>query len=273
MNRDNLFIHTIFYDEKTRKSVPAEHIPIDNSGGEKHFYEVQPIYEVLLKNNFPENAWVGFLSPRFFEKTKLKYRDLKNATSFLNNDTDVFLFSSCYDEATYWINPWVQGEAHHPGLMQLSMDLAKNAGYSANLETFVATLKTTVYSHYLLAKPHFWREWQRIVQIYMEMVNSRKELLTLGTFHREKITSIHPFVVERIPSMILANGGFKSSFSKKLYKKQFPSFDVNGEVLSKIEHSKQAFIEDRNLRNLQEYHRLVKSFISKQEDYAKRMSN
>jgi len=272
VNDDNFFIHTIFYDKQTRQLVPAEHIPLDNSCGNKFTYEAEPIYEALSKNKFPENAWISFLSPRLYEKTKLKYRDLKDATSLLSNDTDIFLFSSHYDQATYWINPWIQGEAHHPGLMKLSKDLAMNADYDLNLETFISTLKTTVYSHYFLAKPRFWREWQRVVRIYMEMVNSSKTLMKLGTFHRGEISSIHAFVIERIPSMILANGGFESSFSVKLYEKQYPEFDAKGELLTKIENAKLQFIKDRDMRYLQEFKKLVLCFISRQDDHAKSLS-
>lgn len=267
MNQDNLFVHSIFYDAQTKNSIPAEHIPIDNTNGSQYGYEVVPIYETLAKTNFPENAWISFLSPRLYEKTKLRYRDLKDAKSLLSNDTDIFLFSSHYELVSLFINPWVQGESCHPGLMKISMDLAKKAGYSVNLETFVSTAKTTVFSHYFLAKPRFWREWQRLVRIYVEMINSSKELKNSGTLHRKKLTSIHAFVVERIPSMILANGGFKSAYSQKLYKKQYQKFDIKGELLSKIELSKQRFIEDRDFRHLIEYKRLVSRFEFKRQAY------
>ena len=269
MNQDNLFFHSIFYDTQTRASIPAEHIPIDNTNGSQYSYEIEPIYKTLAENNFPENAWVGFFSPRLYEKTKLRYRDLKDATSLLSNDTEIFLFSSHYELVSLSINPWVQGEACHPGLLKISMDLAKKAGYSVNLETFVSTAKISVFSNYFLAKPRFWREWQRLVRIYWEMINSSRELKHMGTLHREKITSIHAFVVERIPSMILANGGFESAFSPKLYEKQYPKFDINGELLSKIELSKQQFIEDREFRHLIEYKKLIRRFVFKQNAYDK----
>ena len=269
MNQDNLFVHSIFYDSKTRAGIPAEHIPIDNTNGSQYSYEIEPIYETLAANNFPENAWVGFFSPRLYEKTKLRYRDLKDTTSLLSDDTEIFLFSSHYELVSLFINPWIQGEACHPGLLEISMALAKKAGYSVNLETFIGTAKTSVFSHYFLAKPRFWREWQRLVRIYMEMINSSREFKDLGTFHREKITSIHPFVVERIPSMILANGGFESAFSPKLYEKQYPKFDIKGELLTKMDLTKQQFIEDREIEHLNEYARLVRRFIFKQTAYDK----
>ena len=63
-------VFQIFYDEDTRKILDPAFLPLDNSNAARpDWLEYWPIRTVLLNNNFADTDYVGFLSPRFFEKT------------------------------------------------------------------------------------------------------------------------------------------------------------------------------------------------------------
>ena len=261
MSYQNIFVHTIIYDENTLSSVPSGHIVLDNSAGTSELFEAPVIAQALIEKKFPENAWVGFFSPKFEEKTGVNLDDITQCLSFKSASTEAFLLSSEFDQAVYWLNPWLQGDAMHPGLMKISKVLAQASGYSFNLETQVCNLSTSVYSNFLLAKPIFWREWLRVYNIYLDLCLRNPELMNFKTTHKGVLLPIHTFVMERVPSMILNHSKFTASFSRQLYSKQFSDNNVLGQLLDQIEFYKNQFIDSGNYAYLNDYKKTVEKFI------------
>tara|TARA_E500000178_G_scaffold174831_1_gene173869 strand:- start:147 stop:962 length:816 start_codon:yes stop_codon:yes gene_type:complete len=261
MSDQNIFAHTIIYNEKTRNSVPSGHIVLDNSAGIWELFETPAIAKTLIEKKFPENAWVGFFSPKFNEKTGLNLEKITQCQSFKSASTEAFLFTSEFDEAVYWLNPWLQGDAMHPGLMKISKILAQASGYRFNLDTRICNLSTSVYSHYLFAKPIFWREWLRVYNIYLDLCLRNPKLMNFKTTHKGEVLPIHAFVMERVPSMILNHSKFKASFSRQLYSEQFSDKSVLGQLLDQIEFYKNHFKDSGNFAYLNDYRKTVKKFI------------
>ena len=170
MKNKNLNLYGIFYNEETRLNLDAELIPLDNTSGPKHLYESWPILNFLSENSLVETQWYGFLSPKYTVKTGLTRSDIEAGLARIPDQSEVFLFSSHFPQAAYSLNVWLQGDAIHPGLMDITQDLAFRAGYNVDLRRSITTLDTAVFSHYLVAKPVFWREWCRIVNIYFDMM-------------------------------------------------------------------------------------------------------
>ena len=59
-------------------------------------------------------------------------------------------------------------------------------------------------------------EWFRIVEVYFKMLIENDELLLLRTGHGEEAMEMHPFIIERVPSLILAAGNFKARSCDKI---------------------------------------------------------
>ena len=191
--------------------------PLDNSKGPPEFREIVPIYTYLKEHKVSESDWIGFFSPKFAEKTSLTSSDIITEIEHSSDDVDAFLFTSFWSQIAFYKNVWEQGEYDHPGLSAVCQQLADRAGYQFDLLDSVSTLNNSVFSHFLVANGKFWKEWSRIVEIYFHMITEDESLFQASTEHVSESLCIHPFVVERVPSLILQMGGMSGQFCRKIF--------------------------------------------------------
>ena len=85
------------------------------------------------------------------------------------------------------------------------------------------------------------------------MLNQNKTLSETCTFHRGKSMPIHCFIIERIPSLILAAGKFKASFDPRCYEKQCPKHSQQGVLLEAMDECKKMFLHTNEEKWLQKY--------------------
>ncbi|MEK9570692.1 MAG: hypothetical protein VW124_16860 [Paracoccaceae bacterium] len=238
--------YTITYDESTRKNVRSGFLEIDNSKGPGAFREAYPILKFLSANSFDDDEWLGFFSPKLYEKTGVTYQDIKNIAIQAEKGTEVCLLTGQWESAAMWLNVWVQGEAYHHGLMDISQRLAKKAGYNKNLRSEVTCLNTAVFSNFFIAKPIFWREWSRVVQLYFNMVLNDNSLASYLVPYRQSLLPIHSFVLERVASMILINKNFNKQNDERVLHKKIPLDSVLGNNLITIDRYKNLFQKSKN---------------------------
>lgn len=206
----------IYYDDVSYGSIQSGFEPLDNCDGPKEFREIVPIFKYLKENDFDDHEWLGFFSPKFADKTGLGAEDVLAEVTGLADDIDACLFTSQWSEIAFFQNIWEHGEYCHPGLTGLCQMLADRAGYNIDLMKSVSTLNSSVFSHYIVARGKFWREWRRIVEIYLTMISENHELFILETLHEGGALSMHPFIVERVPSMILQDTKFRAIASDRV---------------------------------------------------------
>jgi len=242
----NLTCYMIYYDCKTKNSIEPGFKKLDNTLGYPALREAYPIAKFLSENTTAESGWLGFFSPKFGEKTKIDYSTIERIVNNTTDDTDVCLFSSNWEGAAAYPNVWVQGEFYHPGLLDISQDLAKAAGYDVDLEHIYMGLDQAVFSNFFVAKPSFWEEWLRITSIYLKQIISSDAIFARSTSYRDGQLSIHPFVIERIPSMILLCNNFKASFDLIAYNEALPVDSKIGNDLIKMANYKQLFKDTSN---------------------------
>lgn len=253
----------IFYDDESSKNIADGFIGLDNTKGPKHLFESFPIHKYLTNSySWPDQKWLGFFSPKFFLKTNLTATDVKNSLLKTEHNTQAYLFSSKFDEASLFPNVWVHGEGFHPGLMNISQKLANNAGYKIDLKHSFSCLNTAVFSHYLVAKSAFWREWLRVVNIYFSMLEADRGLARYHTMHKTEKTFIHAFVIERIPTMILMAKKFKSDFSIEVYEKQISISSPKGGTLIRLDHFKKKYLETFDQKWVEKYAALAREYVN-----------
>ena len=250
----------IFFDEKTKASIDPDFIPMDNTSGPAHLFERYPICNYIDSVDFDDNEWVGFFSPKFFQKTLLRGSQVRNIVNEANPDIEVHLFSSFWTHAAVWPNVWVQGESAHPGLLKISQKLAEKCGYELDLKNSLNTLETAVFSNFFVATRSFWLEWRRAVRIYSDMCINDHEISSMKVSYHGNKVDIHTFVVERIASMILLTKKYRTSFHLQAYDRQFSIKTEEGNFAFKMHLCKKEFIETREPNWLAAYDRLVTEY-------------
>ena len=260
MSSPKLKLYSICYDEETSKSIPSGMIPLENIDGPPSLFEAHPIYQYFTQNQVHDDEWFGFLSPKFKKKTDINTTDITRMFDEKSGTCDVCLFTSHYDQAAISLNVWLQGEALHPGLLPISQQLANLSGYEIDLKTKINSLNETVFSHYLIANGKFWREWYRVVSIYFKMMESDLELCKTVTPHQGNLIPVHPFIIERVPTLLLNSEDFVSTFDFSLYRKQIPESCSKDTHLRAIDHCKKMFTLTGDTSWLTRYQKLLNGY-------------
>jgi hypothetical protein len=260
MSKNSTQIYSIHYDEDTSENIPDGFTGLCNKNGPAHLYEFFRIHKFLQENKIAKQKYIGFFSPRFFQKTKITAKDIRDTVDQTPSNTDVCLFSSAVDEASLFPNVWIQGDGCHPGLIWISQKLALNAGYSIDLKRSINSLETAVFSHYLVAQSEFWDEWLRVANIYLDMMKCNEYLRSLKTYHRGKETLIHAFVMERVQTMILNCKKFQTFYDTNLYKRQ-DKFKTNAAKLMQLDECKRMFTKTKNRSWLDEYAVVAREYL------------
>ena len=139
---NKIFIHQIFYNAETRAGVAPEFIPLDNEKNEHpDWFEFWVMLNFLRSNSLEEDAWYGFLSPKFEGKAGVAPSLVIKTLETYGEKAEVALFSPGWDQLAYFVNPWEQGDAWHPGIMAASQEFLNQAGIKVDLKNLVATSK------------------------------------------------------------------------------------------------------------------------------------
>jgi len=209
---ENIEIRHIFYDKETLFRTPSSFIPLDNIDGDKSWYEFFPILNFLKKTKLKENVFYGFLSPRFTFKTGFPAESVINAVKN-NSDKDVVLFSFAWDQLSYFINPWEQGEVWHPGITKATQDFLNYVVLDIKISELFTSRKNSVFSNYIVAKKSYWDRWKALASKFLPYADSPDaEIQSLKTGYLKKETHVlmKVFIQERFPALLLADKEFST---------------------------------------------------------------
>jgi hypothetical protein len=204
-------IFQIYYNEHTSRQVEPQFIGLDNTGAERiDWAEFWPIRHALQTQKFDPNELIGFFSPRFKEKTGMNGAAVMQAIQ--SHDAEVYSFSPFFEQGALYLNPIFQGEAHHPGLVQLIEALLPRIGLRLDPKTFVSDQTTTIFCNYFVAKPALWMRWLGLAEQVFELsergTGPIAEQLRAVTTHRDGGSYCSKvFVIERLISMLIQSEG------------------------------------------------------------------
>src|SRR5271169_1128191 len=112
-----LHIYQILNHYTSRQDLDPGFDVLDNSANERpDWFEYWPIRRFLLNESLNEDAFYGFLSPKFHHKTNLSAALVRDFIGRAAGATDVFLFSPSIHNSAYFLNVFEHGDAEHPGL-------------------------------------------------------------------------------------------------------------------------------------------------------------
>jgi hypothetical protein len=136
---------------------------LDNSSNPRpDWFEYWPIREFLRGEALDENAYYGFLSPKFRLKTGLSSAAVREFILAGKGAADVVLFSPSIHNSAFFLNVFEHGDAEHPGLKDVARRLFEHLGSACDLDALVSDSRNTVHSNYFIAKPRYWRAWLAI---------------------------------------------------------------------------------------------------------------
>lgn len=182
---------------------------LDNSSSERpDWFEYWPIRRFLLEETLQEDAFYGFLSPRFKEKTNLSSAAVFD---FLkeNGTADIVLMTPSLHLTAYYWNVFQYGEFCHPGLLNVSTRFFSRIGQPTNLTELVTHSRNEVHSNYMFAKPRFWKAWLGIIEELIAIAETPAdplgiELRKVTAYRGGNDVEMKIFIMERIPTWMLA---------------------------------------------------------------------
>jgi hypothetical protein len=190
---------------------------LDNSANEQpDWYEYWPIRKFLMNETLDENAFYGFLSPKFKLKTNLSSADVREFIARSDPATDVVLFSPSIHNSAFFLNVFEHGNAEHPGLLRVANDFFARIGHPQRLEELVSDSRNTVHSNYFIAKPRFWRAWLAITEQLYDIAAIPgdplgAELSAPTQYRGSRNVHMKIFLMERVATWILlTDSSFKA---------------------------------------------------------------
>lgn len=206
----DVHLYNIAYSEQTLHATPPGYRVLDNLDSPRNDWrEFWPIRKFLKSAKLDDQAFYGFFSPRFQEKTGLTAALVRGFVREHAARTDVFTFSPQPDMGAFFLNIFEQGEVFHPGLMEASQGFLHAAGLDVDIATLVMDSRQVVFSNYLVARPAFWRQWLSLADKLLEICEGDdpaqaelRAMLTRATTYKGAVER-KVFVQERIASLIL----------------------------------------------------------------------
>lgn len=200
-------LYQIAYSAATRAAVEPGYAVLDNQDNPRpDWYEYWPIRQFLQQQPLDDNAFYGFFSPKFGQKTQLSHAEVVAFVQANAADADVLLFSPQPDMAAFFLNVFEQGETFDPGLIDAFEALLAAIGRPTALRSLVMDSRNTVFSNYFVARPAFWREWLQLNEALFAACEGAdsplKRALTVHTSYQGAQRKV--FLQERVASFLLS---------------------------------------------------------------------
>jgi hypothetical protein len=255
-----LRIYQIFYNDETKNKILPGFIPLDNTRNLRpDWFEFWVILSFLRNNILDDDAWYGFLSPKFYEKTGFDSDFILSVIENHGAFRNVALFSPGWDQLAYFLNPFEQGEVWHPGLMAASQKFVNKYQLEINLSTLVSDTTSSVFSNYVIAKKEFWIQWRKMAEQFFEYVeNSSEHQVTTSYGSLENQFPMKTFIQERLANLILCTNTFKvlspdQSFSAPIFTRLFPDDMKTRRLLQTCDLMKKKYRESKDETYLKMY--------------------
>ncbi len=201
------FVYQIRYDASVE--VDRDFLALDNTANARpDWFEYWATRNFLRTQPLDENAFYGFLSPRFESKTNLSGREVHEFIRRHGEFADVLLFTPSLHLTAYHLNVFKYGDVCHPGLLGLAARFFRRIGCPTNLDTLVTHSGNEVYSNYFVARLNFWRAWLEITERLFEIAESEDDPLGIElrrptTYRGGERVEIKVFLMERVATWLL----------------------------------------------------------------------
>lgn len=204
----DLRLHQIAYSPETLAACDPGFTVLDNLANPRpDWWEIWPIVAALSAAPLDDDAWYGFFSPRFRDKTGLHAAQVREFVTQAAPDADLVSFSPQVDMGAFFLNLFEQNEVFDPGFLAVSQAWAESAGFTADLRTLLMDSRHVVISNYFVARGRFWRRWlgpcRHLIACCEDAASPLHARLVAATTYKGGAQR-KVFLAERIASLILA---------------------------------------------------------------------
>jgi hypothetical protein len=204
-----MHIYQILNHYTSREELDPGFKVLDNSANERaDWFEYWPIRKFLLNEALDEDAFYGFLSPKFKLKSSLSADVVREFIAADDAAADVVLLSPSIHNSAYYLNVFEHGDAEHPGLKSVAKRLFERLELPSDLDSLVSDSRNTVHSNYFIAKPRFWRAWLAINEKMFAIAETPSDALgealrTPTSYRGSSNVQMKIFIMERVATWLL----------------------------------------------------------------------
>lgn len=210
-------LYQVYYDQESKNGLDRSFIPYDNTNPvrDKEF-EYGVIRDIYYNDNpFKTDKYFGVLSWKFTNKTGLKGKEF---ISWINKNKgyDVYMINPFPEYSYIFYNNWYQGDYWHPGLIDLTLNLFKEAGID-NLDITKKRHDVNVctFCNYFVGNQKFYKIYMEYCEklysaIYKADKETKRLLFDINVYGVGNNIAFFPFIYERMLSTIVSNFNFKS---------------------------------------------------------------
>jgi hypothetical protein len=262
-----LKLFQIIYNDLTMKERDVGFAVLDNRENKRpDWYEYWPIREYFKQNKPDDSVHYGFFSPKFFQKTGLKFSDIRPHLTRLGVN-DVVVLSPFLDESALFLSQLQQGEAAHPGLISAFATLFPRQG-----PRLIQTTETTIYCNYFVASGAFWRIWLDLAQRVFDAAETPHSRMSqsLNSSTRHDGTSdvqLKVFCIERLAGWMVADSDRWRSTAPFALTMPIdkPLLQTFRQELIELDHIKKLMASTR------EYDRYFPAYVSASKSFSERV--
>ena len=201
-------LYQVAYSETTFENLMPGFQPLDNRANLRpDWFEFDPIRRFwAAAPAVDENAFYGFFSPKFTDKTGHTADTILTRLSSQGEQLDVLLLSPFPNQIAFFTNVFEQGEFFHRGLMGATQRWLAEVGLDPALASLWMDVRQTVFSNYFVARPAFWREWlvlaDKLWNVCEGPATTLQVELTANTAYLQQ-AQLKVFLQERLASLLL----------------------------------------------------------------------
>jgi len=128
------------------------------------------------------------------------------------SNADVLSFSPFLDQSSLYLNPFEQGNEHHPGLLDNAQKVVERLGLDVKLSQLVCDHTTTIFCNYFVARYEVWKTWLALGEQLFAICEDPNDALGVvlsrsTTYRNEATTPMKVFLAERLITLVLEKSG------------------------------------------------------------------
>jgi hypothetical protein len=238
------------YHKKEQASyLDTSFIPMDNSVNQNpRLREYRFFLEHHQEGRHREADYSGIVSWKFNQKAKIEggtFIDfIKNKPGY-----DVYFINPYPQEVYLFKNVWLQGESHHPGMLEFTQKIMRKLNYNIDLKNIENTHETALYCNFWVGNAVFWDEYMKFTQAIFHHLHDglsdeeRRFINQPADPARDATATYFSFIMERLFSTLLI---YNKNIKALAYKYPFVELhiiqtleDFHREAIQRIQQSQQ----------------------------------